>query len=195
MLLWRVYALKEVYLWHLDTSRSPPQRDIVLAALTGHVVGAIGWDYLHLGAQVEGWLYSLRMLRQGLGFVMPLIANNEPMGAGIELMGALNDLLAELRDLPPLADLMPSRGELAVLTAEADVDAEDVLNRLAGMIWDEMEGDGEGEEEGGRDKGSGDDCKGMNGTEVAGGEGNAREGVNSAVVVKRRKKRRKKSKN
>lgn len=152
LLIWRVYALAEVYHWYLDTGRTPPSRDAMATALTGKVQGRVTWDDIHLNAQIEASLYSLRMIQQILGFVLPFDANDESETSMIETLVGLKE---NLKALPPLKHLMPNRYELMAQTA--DVDVEELLNCLASILQDDIgrearrEGaDGEGRREGER---------------------------------------------
>jgi len=130
-LQWRLYALAEIYQWYIETGRSPPQRADMVAALFGRVEGGwMGWGGVHLVAQVEASLYSVRMVGQVLILVV------ESGEVGMEVRGTLEGLMGELEDLPGLAELMMRRGELRERCR--DMDVEEVLDLLAGVLWDEI---------------------------------------------------------
>ena len=132
-LRYRLYALTEIYNYHLTLSLPPPSRELIAAALTGKSSGMIKWDYVHLVAQIEAVLYSLRMMSQVVGFTLPLIEGKNQ--DGIRLMQILREIQTEIHDLPALTDLMPSREELGKLWK--GIDGQEVLDLLAGVLWEE----------------------------------------------------------
>lgn len=136
-LVWRMYALAEIYHWYLDTNRTPPSRDNMTTAITGNVTDRITWGDIHLNAQIEASLYSLRIIQQVLGFVLPSDPGNE---AEILVLKILTYLKNDLADLPPLKQLMPNRWELLAQTANIDVD--ELLNSLANIIQDDVSQEG-----------------------------------------------------
>ncbi|KAL6718260.1 hypothetical protein ACLMJK_004348 [Lecanora helva] len=138
-MLCRLVALKEVYKWHLDNDYPPPTRHAMATALSGKVKGLISWDDLHLHAQVEAALYSLRMVKQTLGFLLPLMTETESQNMDQRMVTALQLVDGRVKDLPDLAELMPSREELAKQVKDVDID--EVLDRLAGLLWEEVEGE------------------------------------------------------
>lgn len=137
ILIWRIYALAEVYHWYLDTARTPPSRDAMIAAITGNSQGRIMWDDVHLCAQIEASLYSLRITQQILSFVLPFDTSDE---IATSVMQTLIGLKTDLNDLPPLKLLMFSRCELSSQTVNVDVD--ELLNSLANMIQDDISQEG-----------------------------------------------------
>jgi len=132
-LIWRIYALAEVYHWYLDTARTPPSRDAMITALTGKMGGRITWDDIHLCAQIEATLYSLRITQQILGSVLPFDPSDEIATSVMQTLIGLQD---DLNDLPLLEILMPSRCELSARTVDIDVD--EMLNSLANTIQDDI---------------------------------------------------------
>jgi hypothetical protein len=136
-LIWRIYALAEVYHWYLDTARTPPSRDAMITALTGKTEGRITWDDIHLYAQIEATLYSLRMTQQILAFVLPFNPSDEIAPSVMQTLIGLQD---DLNDLPLLKILMPSRCELSAQTVNVDVD--EMLNSLANIIQDDVSQEG-----------------------------------------------------
>jgi hypothetical protein len=126
-LIWRLYALFEVYQWHLNTSKTTPTQELLKSALTGKVPPQLTWQTIHLSAQIQAVLYSLRMIHQILTYVASAAASPLPPN--------LNDLATTLETLPVLAKLMPSPFELASQTAALDI--ESMLHRLANLLQDE----------------------------------------------------------
>lgn len=127
-LIWKVYALSETYHWYLNTSRTPPSPESMTRALTGRFAPRSNWEDIHLEAQIQAVLYSLRMLKQILSYTLTAIAlplPDEP----------LTRLATALETLPPLALLMPSLYDLASQSKSLDV--ENILHRLALILQDE----------------------------------------------------------
>lgn len=127
--MYRSYAIAEVYHWYLDTDRTPPSRDILAAALTGKVDGQTTWDIIHLFAQIEAGLYSLRMIQQILGFVLPSDPVDKIETSVLQSLLSLNKVM---KSLPPLRQLLPSRWELCAQTANMEVDK--ILDLLAHIL-------------------------------------------------------------
>ena len=191
--IYRIHALYELYTWHLDTAHTPPTRDAMSSILIGKTQGAISWDIIHLTAQIEGGLYSLRMLKQTLDFCLPLL---DDMARAHEpgLLETLDKLKIDLANLPGLAELLPNRAELTEKSKRADVDA--VLDQLALLLWQEAERDENAD--------GGPEIKGMNHDDIEEmqGDGDGREGngaedlVNggggAAILKKKRKKTKRK---
>ena len=87
------------------------------------------WEDIHLEAQIQAVLYSLRMIKQILQYITSS-ATEEP------LPGELLELAAELGDLPLLAGLMPSPFELREAMGKVDID--DVMEKLAALLQEEV---------------------------------------------------------
>jgi len=132
-IIWRTYALAEVYHWYLDTARTPPSRDSVITVITGQVKGRVTWDDIHLCARIEASLYSLRIVQQVLKFVLPFDPKDETEMSMMEILMGLKE---DLEDLPPLKQLMPSRLEMLAQTVDLDVD--ELLNSLASILQDDV---------------------------------------------------------
>ena len=135
-LLYRTYALFTIYLWHLSVSKTPPSRTLLQRALTGTYTPHPTWEDIHLSAQIQAVLYSLRMIQQVLQYIFSAIEEALP--------SELLELAASLEDLPVLAELMPSSWELREMVAGVDVEV--VMERLAVLLQEEG-----GDEEGGRE--------------------------------------------
>lgn len=127
--MYRSYAIAEVYHWYLDTDRTPPSRDTLAAALTGGINGQTTWDIIHLFAQTDASLYSLRMIQQILGLVLPFDPS-EKMGTSV--LQSLQALNKAIKSLPPLSQLLLSRWELSAQTKDMDVD--EILDLLAHIL-------------------------------------------------------------
>lgn len=126
-LVWRLYALSQVYHWYLNTSRTPPSREALTRAMTGRHKRRPSWDDIHLSAQIQAVLYSLRMIKQMLGYTAAFPNTfSDPV---------LQNLATVLADLPNMALLIPSDLELAAQMSDSDVD--DILNKLAAILQEE----------------------------------------------------------
>ncbi|KAI9881630.1 MAG: hypothetical protein M1830_000195 [Pleopsidium flavum] len=104
---WRTFGLYELCRWCKENDKATPPQDglrrLVECENPHHAV--LRWEDFHLYAQMQGLLYSLRMLQQII---------TEVRGAhGVKTMEASVDLLHEqLSELPPLKQLFPSRYQL-----------------------------------------------------------------------------------
>lgn len=103
--IWRAYALADVYRWYLDNSKAPPSREAMTRLMTGLSKPISMWEEMHLSAQIEGALYTLRMTQQILAYTISTTKTNPPK--------PLKKLALILNTLPPIAQLIPSRSELA----------------------------------------------------------------------------------
>lgn len=128
---WRAYALADVYRWYLNTGKVTPSRPTMLAVMTGFSLSQPNWEQIHLSAQIQAVLYSLRMIQQILDYAITTTPFTVPP--------ELSDLAAFLQDLPQIAQLMPSTSELSALTE--DLDMEEFLNLIAKILGDEYSAD------------------------------------------------------
>ena len=126
-LVWRLYALSQVYHWYLNASRTPPSREDLTGAMTGQYKPRPTWDDIHLSAQIQAVLYSLRMIKQILACAVP--ATNSSANR------VLRDLAATLEDLPDMALMIPSSFELAAQISNVDVN--NILDDLAAQLQKE----------------------------------------------------------
>ena len=126
-LIWRLYALSQAYHWYLNTSRTPPSRKALTRAMTGIYEPRPTWEDIHLSAQIQAVLYSIRMIKQILGYTAAITKTS--------LGPILQDLAALLNDLPQLALLVPSNLELAAQMSKYNVD--DILDNLATILHKE----------------------------------------------------------
>ena len=125
-LIWRTYALFEVYGWYLNTSRNPPSRQTMKRAMIGPLKPRLTWEDVHLHALIQAVLYALRMIQQILAYTVSAAAKpSKP----------LIDLASILTELPSLSKLIPSRFELAGQPPEFGID--ELLDRLAKTLQDD----------------------------------------------------------
>ena len=126
-LVWRLYALSQVYHRYLNTGRTPPSREALTRAMTGTYKPRPTWDDIHLSAQIQAVLYSLRMVKQILAYTAAATDThrNPP----------LQNLAKILDDLPNMALLIPSSLELAAQISEYNID--NILNNLATILQKE----------------------------------------------------------
>ena len=100
---WRIFALAEVSEWYLKADKKAPLHVNVAQVLYGSRTALRTWLTIHLLAQVESVLYSLRILWQLLKYISGSSATLLPNG---------KRLFQILESLPPLFHLMDSPGEL-----------------------------------------------------------------------------------
>ena len=130
--VWWAFALVLILAWHEQEERTPPSRMAVIRACNGAVsAGMLTWDDVQLSAQIQGVLYSLRMLQQ---LFRKATANAE------SLPPSLTDIVSIIRHLPHLADLMPSRSEL--VQSIGNVDMLDLVNMAMNIVdeWNQRKG-------------------------------------------------------
>lgn len=137
-MIWRAYALTEVYRWYLDTNKTPPTRTTMKRVMTGVSKPRMTWEDIHLSAQIQAVVYTLRMTKQILDFTASTITTPLPK--------ILRKLASMLSNLPPLAQLIPSRFELAaqmsnIAVQTSGLDIDDLLNHLASRLQSEVAAD------------------------------------------------------
>ena len=153
---WRIFALREVVTRYLDNGKEPPSKIALGRVFLGAADGKFSWNDIHLSAEVEGVLYSLRMIAQLLSYLTAEAKSDQkkakafqntqdgnridltnPSGrlteSPIPLPAELLALETRLSTLPFINRLMLSRNELSargILTAHF----EHLLNVLASSI-------------------------------------------------------------
>ena len=124
---WRLFALHEILTFYSHAAKTPPSRNILVNVISGIPAANAKmwtWDDIHLAAQIQGFLYSLRMLGQILKARTPEGKFDDP--------APFTELDQILGGLPTLAELLPSRMEVAK-TISLDFTPEHVLERLTVM--------------------------------------------------------------
>jgi hypothetical protein len=97
--LWRIFALCEIYGLGDSGSPLPNAKPFSRFLNFGYMGDQTDWADIHLTAQVQAVLYSLRIMRQLIGFTT----------SASDLMLKIQDALMSL---PPLHVLMRSRFEM-----------------------------------------------------------------------------------
>lgn len=136
---WWLFTLSVITTWNNNSGKTPPPPSTMTRVCKGANSGKVLlWEDVHLTAQIQGVLYSLRMLKQ---LFLRLSAN------GLALLPTeLLELKGVLEELPDLDGLMPSR--LERMRAMVGVDVE-------GMVGERMRlgGSGVGVDDGGKVRG------------------------------------------
>lgn len=132
--IWRVYALADVYRWYLENSKPPPSREMMTRLMTGLSKPNSTLEDIHLSAQVQAALYTLRMTKQILVYTISTTKTgpSEP----------LKELASILSTLPPIAQLIPSGFELAVQMSTLEIKScgvDHLLDLLAVMLQKEAD--------------------------------------------------------
>jgi len=122
---WIMFALIEVYLWHLQEDRTPPSLGTIASGLGRVSSGRLDWQTLHLVAQVDGYLYSLRMLAQTTGAFQP-----QEVSTSLESLQKIPEMTPRLDAIFFLRSKRPKYPEIADK-------ARDVV-ALARSTWHEM---------------------------------------------------------
>lgn len=134
--IWRAYALADVYRWYLDNSKPPLSRETMTRLMKGLSKPSSKWEDIHLSAQVQAVLYTLRMTRQILTYTISTTKIGPPK--------PLKKLASILNPLPPVAQLIPSGSELAAQMSTIEnqtcgLDLDDLLDLLAVRLQKEAE--------------------------------------------------------
>lgn len=159
--IWRCFALCEVSSWYLNNGKKLPSRDTLTAVFSGTAKDQqqMSWSEIHISAQLQAVLYSLRMLHQILSHLVvdaqEMIQTGKPVRAGTltenpsdfecsllefsyeqpkPLPAELLHLEALLSTLPLLGGLIPSRLELMTTHAMPAVEVEYLFDVLATCI-------------------------------------------------------------
>ena len=101
---WRLYGIKEVCKWYSETAREIPTTKALKRVMIGTATKLLTWEDIHLTAQLESALYSLRILKQ--------VAHLRDIRLSADTSLVQKALHEGLNDLPALDTLMPSRLEL-----------------------------------------------------------------------------------
>lgn len=105
---WRLFAAHSVYKWYLDEGKSLPSESSLMAAYAGITAGdKLTWFDIHISAQLQAFLYTLRALKQFLNYL-----NVKADGRSL-LPAELWAVQTRLNSLPSINKLIPSRLELA----------------------------------------------------------------------------------
>ena len=103
--VWRAYALEDVYRWYLKNGKPPPSREAMTRLMTGLSKPNSTREDMHLSAQVQAVLYALRMTQQILVYTISTTKTGPS--------NPLEKLASILNALPSIAELIPSGFELA----------------------------------------------------------------------------------
>ncbi|MCJ1263022.1 hypothetical protein MMC22_002892 [Lobaria immixta] len=167
--IWRPYALCEVFGWYHDSGRKLPSKDTLTTVFSGTTKSEqLSWNEVHISAQLQAVLYSLRMLHQILSH---LIGDAEEMIKADRMVrkGTLTEhairrasrlefsyehakqlpyellVLDELlRTLPLLGELIPSRLELTATPAMPAAEVEHLLDVLISSVQEDSDGGEQG---------------------------------------------------
>ena len=102
---WWVFAFSIITTWHHHSGKPPPSRETITRVCNGAASPSIlTWEEVHLSAQIQGVLYSLRMLKQ-------LFSKSQAETTSFP--ASLLELRDLIQGLPDLAELLPSRLEIA----------------------------------------------------------------------------------
>ena len=128
----KAYGVYLVCKWYLDNDKPLPARQALSQLLRGAAGTTLAWLDIHLSAQLQAALYSLRMAKQILRYVK--------VGAVTGFPTLLRDLDEILIGLEPMDRLVPSRLE-AVKDKSPELDNGELLDAIYGML-----GEGRAEE-------------------------------------------------
>ena len=100
--IWRAMGLIEVYAWYIAEERTLPSDDLVTNAVNRERRrGLLSWQEIHLSAQLQAALYSMRIASQVLAYTET--TSKSPK---------FPDLTMQLQSLPALEELFPPRSML-----------------------------------------------------------------------------------
>ena len=125
--LFEAYAVYMVCQWYLENDKPRPARAAWSVLLTGAAGKTLTWMEIHLSAQLQAALYSLRMLKQILRYVtMVARADIPPLLAHLDII---------LADMKPIERLIPSRLEV-VKENPSKLETEGLLDAVFSLLGD-----------------------------------------------------------
>ncbi|KAI1945726.1 hypothetical protein LOZ12_003395 [Ophidiomyces ophidiicola] len=104
ILAWKMFALEEIFL-HKDKDDWPSPGHLGRFLETGHRGEMLDWDDIHLNAQFQSILYSLRILKQAVG--------SSALQAPLALKNKIPLLQKFLYELPPMRMLSHSISDIS----------------------------------------------------------------------------------
>ncbi|KAL9638644.1 MAG: hypothetical protein Q9164_001423 [Protoblastenia rupestris] len=114
---WRIVAAAQVLQWYKQNDKPLPACKLIERAITGSRNQGWTWPDMHLTAQIEAALYSLRTIKQSLEYIIDIKRSKAHFGP------VLNQIFEQVKDIPSICTLMPSRMELESLTSTMDENA------------------------------------------------------------------------
>lgn len=123
----KAYAIYMVCQWYVDNDKSSPSRGTLSRLITGSACRTLAWTDIHLSAQLQAALYSLRMLKQILRYVKEVV--------GVNISPLRTDLERMLESLGPLERLIPSRVEL-IEEQRSMSETEGLINAVFSLLGD-----------------------------------------------------------
>ena len=132
---WRIFAMMEVFQWYHD-GRTLPSTDVASKAFEGRHEIRLSWQDIHLCAQIEAALYSIRSLKQIVGHIIQQNWNS----AEKELL----NLNRGLATMPPLSSMIPARPQ-STKTFMNEVTVDQVLELILDLERIEHDQGGEAE--------------------------------------------------
>jgi hypothetical protein len=135
--IWRTFALSEVLHWYSQTQKKAPSRNALAYSITGRTNNKISWLDIHLSAQMQAVLYSLRILKQLLTYSTPPLLNPQLSTPQAKCSSSADPFLrlnAILGTLPPLSQLLPSRLELINNPSTSTLNINHLLDLLASYL-------------------------------------------------------------
>ncbi|KAA6412694.1 MAG: hypothetical protein FRX48_03686 [Lasallia pustulata] len=130
--LFKAYAIYMVCQWYVNNDKPRPARDALVGLLTGTTGKTLTWVEIHLSAQLQAALYSLRMLKHLLRYV--------ELAVGRDIPPLLKDLDMSLEDLEPIERLIPSRLEV-VMQEQSKSETPGLLDVVFSLLGDESTGE------------------------------------------------------
>ena len=117
-LSYHLFALSEIHTWHLSSNKTPPSYTCMTRVLLSPRATRWTWEDVHLAAQVQGVLYSLRILGQILRYVCD--SDEASMSPGYRLAYGISEAMPKLEELMLLNE--NTAGKDAMVRVEKAVD-------------------------------------------------------------------------
>ena len=111
---WKLVGLTQVLNWYHTEQKAHPTENTAWNAVTAVGDGKWSWEDIHLSAQIQAALYSLRVIKQIMEYSY---SKNDPPC----FSPPLRALYEVLQDLPPLRLLLPTRTELQDLASNPEL--------------------------------------------------------------------------
>ncbi|KAL9128345.1 MAG: hypothetical protein Q9217_002949 [Psora testacea] len=134
---WRLVGLTQVLNWYEGKRKPFPNLDVIGKAVTGVVERRWMWKEVHLSAQIQAALYSLRMIKQAMEY--SCAKDTRP-----NFSPPVKLLFETLQKLPPLRLLMATRMELQ--NKASNVRLDELLMETRNYLQEYIDGSPAGDE-------------------------------------------------
>ncbi|MCJ1404006.1 hypothetical protein MMC11_007230 [Xylographa trunciseda] len=125
VVIWRIFGMTEVFSWHLTTGRTFPSQKSAAKAIWGNRDTFISWQDVQLSAQLQAALYSVRLLKQVLVYVI----SHYDLGSDAIIL----ELLRNLKTLPALSDLFRGYDSTTAIISGTEIGP--IFDFIRNSVW------------------------------------------------------------